>query len=78
MSEVRHQNPAFARGFARKVLDLGHGAVTGDVDKDGKPITWQARGRQLFGAEAFSKAMREEIAERKRAGKPVPEGSDGA
>jgi hypothetical protein len=74
--KVVHQNPEFARGFARKVLDLGHGAVTGQVDSSGKPVTWQARGRELFGAEVFNQAMRDEIAARKAAtAEKPPDGS---
>lgn len=54
----------FVRGFAKFVIAQGSGALAPSSEK-GKALTWQARGRQIYGAEPFNQVMREELAARK-------------
>lgn len=62
----------FVRGFVRFVIRQGHGALCSIEDpKTRTPITWQARGRQLYGAELFNDAMREELVRMKEQGETV-------
>ena len=58
-------NPEAVKAFARFVIDQGHGAVCSMKDQHNRPITWQARGRQLYGTDEFNKALLEEIEARK-------------
>lgn len=55
----------FVRGFVRLVIRQGHGAKCGIIDPRTKePMSWQARGRQLYGVELFNQVFREELARR--------------
>lgn len=55
----------FVRGFARLVIRQGPGALCGVLDaKTKQPITWQTRGRQLYGVRLFNETFREELARR--------------
>lgn len=60
---IEERKKQFVRGFARFVIKQGVGALCSIVDpKTKKPVTWQTRGRQLYGAELFTTVMREEVA----------------
>lgn len=41
-------------------------------DKAGNAMTWQARGRELFGRDVFNQALLEELAKRKAACPATP------
>lgn len=59
---IEERRKLFVRGFARFVIGQGVGALCSVMDpKTKKPITWQTRGRQLYGAELFTTVMREEL-----------------
>lgn len=54
----------FVTGFARFVIERGSGAVAPTQDK-GKPESWQAVGRRLYGTELFNETLQREITTRK-------------
>lgn len=64
----RERKVKFVRGFVRFVISQGYGAKCPSIKDDkGAPITWQQRGRQMYGKDLFDTVMREELAARKRA-----------
>lgn len=59
---IEERKRLFVRGFARFVIRQGAGALCSIEDpKTKRPITWQARGRQLYGVTLFNAVLREEI-----------------
>lgn len=60
-TEERRQQ--FVVGFARFVIDRGSGALAPTQDK-GKPESWQAVGRRLYGTELFNETLQRELAAR--------------
>lgn len=51
----------FVRGFARFVIEKGHGAVSPRKNEKGKLMSWQGVGRLLYGADLFNTVFREEL-----------------
>lgn len=73
-AEERRQ--LFVTGFVRFVINKGHKAVAPTFDAKGRPESWQAVGRRLYGADLFNQVMQREIAARKEpcdAGSGLPD-----
>lgn len=60
----------FVRGFARFVIDQGPGALTPSAlepESKDPTLTWQKRGRQIYGVRLFNQVLREELEARGKA-----------
>lgn len=51
----------FVVGFVRFVIERGAGAIA-PTQADGKPETWQAVGRRLYGVSLFNQVLTDELA----------------
>lgn len=58
------QKRDLARGFARFVIKMGHGALAPSSTPE-RRVTWQQKGRELYGRELFNEVLREELAKLK-------------